>query len=1320
MNKSVYLLRTNPALTTNVKLVINSDYKLYLESYNANRELSDKKYKKFKIEPDSFLSERLARFYSGLEINSAFEIKNDIQPDSIQNNFANQYDDIYWSGPRYIEDNRHSEEFQYNTTLKICPENLPKYFFIFRKDGTGADDNYINDLDFFKKLKLIKTFNLNNSTDLGKFLEKNFIEEKINRSPLELNFKLFEFSKWNGYNYYSGGNATKSFFLSEFFQDQNTYYELEKFLTNGFKDNGIISQHYLNLSYLFDDTVADVFIQGQQYFLEDNIQIIKLIQNGYINNTQYIIGEDTNGNVFYTFNENIPYRKSWTINRYTGFYINDIIFKDKLSTYQSVRFKTNNNIEIVNNVFLQNGQIVNPLVDKYKEETPIYLKIKNKFYLVEKNTNGQFVIVSDEIINGLLDDLIKTATDTIRIEYTNGSSGYKNYIKTIDNNFYYNNDFDLYENGVFIIKIIDQFYTLFIDNINKEIYINTDEYILANENSVLKKLGNNDSKINSLRVQTKDNNIIYFNIYLLEFTDIKDFDYDKTNTVYSRREYEKNNELTYFRPALYATNIKSVFTPKELYYEQNYNIYINDNGTITQLNSGSKYLLPLASEYAVSGDLYMLNRLENLTDIWNVNQYVSKWGINCSISNNSYAYKINNNLTYSGVHNFTSSIIGERQNINGLNLDYFFSIGQPINYNEDDFLPLLDYQNNIIDNIVFRTLNIDMPNITNNNTIHDLLKFDIDFYKNINTKIDYFTYILNQPVNLYGKLLNVNRISYVQESDGVNGNEIFFKGFNAYINYTKQENPNTAGNYRRIPATDLTNYGFSIIFTPKYIKDSNEFNRIGNTGIECIINKKQKNILINIYLCVYTNSYTTIDYAIRDNIYNTKDLYYSVYDNNTNTYNWVRANFDLEALTLRNIIKILESNNLTSDSYLDGISYTIIEDIDKYNISEFSLYNNDINLVKITLTEDIKIRHGDWIKLHNTSINIYDLNMQVVEVLNNKTFVIKVNTDQTNNISILMSLLNQIYLTNNIPIKPFEFEIKRPDEIKLDINRIQIEGNESSPVRPINNANLINDIVIDINNDGLIEHVYQNDYISRTKRRKRYTELNDNEIRQLPSIYRYSGDYEPILLDISLFNKNKNIKINENDINIEFLSSIQINNNFHIIVHINNNNGELDNVNIGDVINIHIDIENSNLNQNTRFLEYTTHNIEDINDSTILNGGKALTLSTVYDTLPFFNVINLNNTFGYLMYGYIFKTINSNILFDNNYTDFAINKNIIIAKSYKTTNPMRSIKKINDSTNKFPMIDEHGSTVIDKNIFKSPWDLEYYYETLPNKYKKLT
>ncbi|MFK5173556.1 hypothetical protein ACI3QN_13665, partial [Propionibacterium freudenreichii] len=78
---------------------VDTKYNLYLESYSSNIELSDRKYKKFQISSDVFLSERYAKFYQGLPAYLAFDVRNDIKSDSIQSMYGNQYDDIYYSGP---------------------------------------------------------------------------------------------------------------------------------------------------------------------------------------------------------------------------------------------------------------------------------------------------------------------------------------------------------------------------------------------------------------------------------------------------------------------------------------------------------------------------------------------------------------------------------------------------------------------------------------------------------------------------------------------------------------------------------------------------------------------------------------------------------------------------------------------------------------------------------------------------------------------------------------------------------------------------------------------------------------------------------------------------------------------------------------------------------------------------------------------------------------------------------------------------------------------------------------------------------------------
>jgi len=66
IDRSFQLLRTNPRLTTNIKMVVSSDDKIYLESFNTNKQLSDQKYKHYQLDRQSTYEYSLTKFFDGL------------------------------------------------------------------------------------------------------------------------------------------------------------------------------------------------------------------------------------------------------------------------------------------------------------------------------------------------------------------------------------------------------------------------------------------------------------------------------------------------------------------------------------------------------------------------------------------------------------------------------------------------------------------------------------------------------------------------------------------------------------------------------------------------------------------------------------------------------------------------------------------------------------------------------------------------------------------------------------------------------------------------------------------------------------------------------------------------------------------------------------------------------------------------------------------------------------------------------------------------------------------------------------------------------
>lgn len=1324
---SISLLRANPALTTNVKLVVDSNYNLYLESYSANTELSNKKYKKYLINSEVFLSERIASFYKDLPVDIAFEVKNDIKSDNIQKSYENQYDDIYFSGPRSVEDTRYIEEYQYNTTLKIDPTNLPKWFFIFRVDEPGIDtlDN-ISIQQYLDDFKVIKAFDLSPKTSIGKLWEKNYItDDQIPRSPIEMNFKNFEFSQWNGYDYLSGGTVSKSFFLDEIMRNQTTHFDLESFLIDGFRKNGVVSSNYSNISYLFDDTVSGIFFKSTslspQKYYEDEYPIIhKLIRSGYIKDEQYTKTSEVNGNTFriyYTFNEHIPYRRKWTINRYSGFYADDLKFINKVSTYVPVIFRTGEGIIIENNVFKLAGENVNPVQGTYNDAFPIYFKINNTFYLVEKSELGEYNLVSNENINGTLDDFVFNAQKSVKLEYeeeTVGTGSYHTYLKNVDNTYYSHLELMTYINNksIVMVKIGNDFYKLKIDG-NNHIYLNTDEYITADSNILYRKLGNNNARVESLQILTKDNNVVYFEFYVFKFTNIADWDFNHLNTKYTQIEYDKNDEISYVRPFIYMTDVSDVALPKDPYLEKYYTINIQDSITLatTQLTSDT-YILPLSSEYAATGDLYMFNNSNLLTSIWDINQSIVKWGILDSINTNASPYKINNSLEVGGTYNLTPNLYSSNVSIGDLNLDWFYTIGKPIYYDMNDYNTLLNYSNYRTNNIVFRTLNLDMLEFITadlGGDIEDIYKIDLDYYKDINAQFDYFEYIFNRPV-IYNDTLDMNkiaheRVAYLNPSDDVNGPAFFFKGIKGYFQWVDLENPNEISKYNVTPANELSGYAFSILFNARFTDDPNLY---GKAGIEFILNKMYQNILVNVYLYTPYGSYTSLDYRIRDEIYNETYVKYSIYDSLSGNYTWVDSSLLTKSITLSTFVKIIADDALEYENFEAGIQYNIIEPKQYYNMTNIELDPSDITnkTVRITFQQPVPFKQGEWIYFENTGIVEYDKNVQIFNKIGNRTVVLRFLTDQTINVTNIYNNITNYLVTKEKPVMPFKIKLADPDIINLNPNINIIAGDTSCPVLPNNSFKSNSDIIVVNNNtDGLIPHVYVDDVISRRIFRQNLNnELTYEEINKLPIIYRFSGDYEPILNNIDLFNK---CKLDVYDTaTVTYITFIDNRLEFHFTT------PQPLELKVGDIFYI------ENVDDSYTFLKYKTGHIIGVEDSPIVGHTYKIILYYDWAVAPIISdqdLVLLGKTFDIKL----MKKIECNLTFEFDYKYFAINDNIIISKVYDNINPLQTSIDINKTTNKYPMIDEHGVTYIDRNIFKSPWDMTYYYTLLINKYKTL-
>ena len=732
--RSFGILRTNTGLTTNVKVVIDSKYNLSLDSIDSTPELSFSKYKKFDFIKTNYYDELLPYFYDGIPSEIAYSIKYEDDSDSMSENFSSQYDELYQYGARNIIDNKnYSEEYEYFAPLYIYKNKLPKNFIIFRVDNPGVlniDKSNVRS-EVFKKFKTISVFDLTKKTAFGEWLDLNINDNSFyTQIPFEMSYTKLEFSQWNGIDFNSGGYVSKSQFLDDTLGEEKEIFELEKFIFDGYKNNKVIFSNIINFSFLFDDTPADS---------------IKL--------------------------------KKWSINRYYGFYLDDMELISSISPYITPFLKDDVVIKEGNVLYSELGD---PFKEGWSDTRPFYVEYNNEYYKIEKFTEtqkssvkpissnsyqptsnnssfssknnttqvsiGQLVDVNNPISPTYVSDKItETIVDKWRIiskiDLMNKQSSLNKNIGYIDkNNVLINydqtyltiNDFDL--SDLWIIDINGKYHNI-IKNSDGNLQVYTDYSFDFFENYYTYYINKTDltSTTKVSFVVDDKNPPNKFSIYRLKLTDIKDFDNRIVDTEPSKFEYEKLNELTETDESkLYLTNLNSNTNPKQLddfkYKEKVVHI-------------------PVASEYTANQETFKI--IENeLSTIWRKNSVYCRWSFEGSISANDYPYLLNNSEKFED-YNRTVNPFDPDPNRYERNLDYFYTI------------------NSSTYSYLHHTLHVEN---TNDSGID--MSFDFDFNKYLGLKtfikqsdvgtysVDYFSYFFTKKSNFLNNSITKNTKKY--------------------------------------------------------------------------------------------------------------------------------------------------------------------------------------------------------------------------------------------------------------------------------------------------------------------------------------------------------------------------------------------------------------------------------------------------------------------------------------------------------------------------------------------------------------------------------
>lgn len=262
-NISYQLLRTNPKLTGNLKVVVDSSSNIFIDTFKVSKALSQYKYRHIAVNSNEYYGKSIMTKFNKMPSDDLYKVEDrcyDIF--STVNDYKNQYYDIYDGGVRTNSDKLYSENFAILAPLCI-KEILPDFFLVFKvKTDDFNNTVFTNEAEkakyFFSKGTLVKSYDMRKDSELGKYIRKVYDQSK--KYPGD----IFAAYDKNNYNKFIGISIDRGVVTSayETVHDQasiNNQVALNEYFTKGFERNKLISKNILNFEFMFNDVDEKLF-----------------------------------------------------------------------------------------------------------------------------------------------------------------------------------------------------------------------------------------------------------------------------------------------------------------------------------------------------------------------------------------------------------------------------------------------------------------------------------------------------------------------------------------------------------------------------------------------------------------------------------------------------------------------------------------------------------------------------------------------------------------------------------------------------------------------------------------------------------------------------------------------------------------------------------------------------------------------------------------------------------------------------------------------------------------------------------------------------
>jgi len=296
-DKSFALLRTNPKLSGNNKIVVTTGGEIYLETIDANTQLTSSKYKKHRLSKDGDYSFDLAAFYNdnATPYDLIYDVKREVPNDlTAFNDYEFQYEDTYRYGAGISYSKLYDETFKIFVPFWL-EKKVPTKFVIYRLNGVTNDGATTSDkvVNMLKNADIVKVFDMSKDSELGAYLRKHVENENFPNSAIVANFNKNENFLYRGIDLKNGGFITKSeYIFDDIVGFDNALINVNDYITDGLKRNAIISANLINLEFQFNDVGVDPYEINRYFGLfvdeieEGRLNVKNLVHNN-LTATQY-------------------------------------------------------------------------------------------------------------------------------------------------------------------------------------------------------------------------------------------------------------------------------------------------------------------------------------------------------------------------------------------------------------------------------------------------------------------------------------------------------------------------------------------------------------------------------------------------------------------------------------------------------------------------------------------------------------------------------------------------------------------------------------------------------------------------------------------------------------------------------------------------------------------------------------------------------------------------------------------------------------------------------------------------------------------------